>query len=327
MTDESHLGVNPKDGGSSLSLSRASSSLVARGRRDAAAIAQRASGPIDPLSETRRLAEQGDAEAQSSLGYAYYRGTGVLYPGLPVLSGVAPDYAEAVKWFSKAAEQDDFDAREMLLFEFPREYAEAATKWFREAAEQGHAEGQYILATAYRAGSGVPRDHGEAVKWLRKAADQGHPWAQHDLAAAYSSGQGVPQDCAEAVKWYRRTADQGNPNAQFSLGCVYDNGQGAEQDDTEAVRWYRKAADQGLSAAQFNLGCMYLNGRGVVRDHIQAYMWMDLAAAHSYGDDEKRCAAGRDGVAAKMNPEQIAEAQRRAREWTPSTSDSSGRLK
>lgn len=47
---------------------------------------------------------------------------------------------------------------------------------------------------------------------------------------------------------------------------------------------------------------------------LQAYMWVVLAVA---GGDEKAI-AGRDVLAAEMTAEQIAEAQKLAREWKPS---------
>ena len=51
------------------------------------------------------------------------------------------------------------------------DYAEAV-KWWRKAAEQGHAQGQYNLAVMYGDGKGVSQDYAEAVKWYRKAAEQ-----------------------------------------------------------------------------------------------------------------------------------------------------------
>ena len=46
------------------------------------------------FQEQFKAAEQGDAEAQTSLGLMYDNG-----------KGVPQDYAEAVKWYRKAAEQ------------------------------------------------------------------------------------------------------------------------------------------------------------------------------------------------------------------------------
>ena len=54
---------------------------------------------------------------------------------------------------------------------------------------------------------------------------------------------------------------------------------------------------------------------GVPITHVQAYMWLNLAAAGGIDDAAK----GRDVVAEKMTPAQIAEAQRQAREWKPAS--------
>jgi len=249
LSDESQLQVRQKDGDSSLSLSRVSSGLVARGRKDAAILAERpSSGPRDALSETRRLAGQGDADAQLDLGNAYYYG-----------EGVRQDYAEAGTWYRKAAEQGDqddpddperlgayYEAREILASFFPQDYVEVES----EAAEQGHAEAQYGLAWAYRRGELVPQDYVEAVNWYGRAAEQGHTEAQYELGNAYATGQGVAQDYAEAAKWYRKAAERGHADAQYNLSKAYYWGEGVSQDYAEAANWWNKAAEQGHATAQ-----------------------------------------------------------------------------
>jgi TPR repeat protein len=82
------------------------------------------------------------------------------------------------------------------------------------------------------------------------------------------------------------------------------------------VRWFGLAAEQGDASAQFNLGVEYSKGQGVPQDYIQAHMWFNLAGASGYADGLKN----RDIVARMMTPDQIAEAQRLAREWKPKTS-------
>ena len=133
----------------------------------------------------------------------------------------------------------------------------------------------------------------------------------------YDKGQGVPQDYAEAVKWYRKAADQGNAPAQSNLGLMYDKGQGVPQDYAEAVKWFRKAAEQGDAPAQSNLGWMYEEGQGVPQDYVEAHLWFNLASARVAGADHAKYVKARDAVAAKMTAQQIAEAQRRARQWKP----------
>jgi len=107
-----------------------------------------------------------DPDEQFELGYNYYHG-----------HGVKKDYAEAVKWY-------------------------------RKAAEQGHADAQCNLGYCYDKGKGVEQSYNEAVKWYRKAAEQGEAYAQNNLGVCYEFGQGVEQSYTEALRWYRLSAVQ-----------------------------------------------------------------------------------------------------------------------
>ncbi len=136
-----------------------------------------------------------------------------------------------------------------------------------------------------------------------------------DAAAAYWEN-----DYATALRLFRPLADQGNAIAQVGLGSMYERGDGVPQDFVAAVTWYRKAADQGYPIAQRSLGLMYDLGRGVPQDYVQAHKWYNLAASRfaAWGKDNfDRAVKDRDGVAVKMTPAQIAEAQKLAREWRP----------
>ena len=53
----------------------------------------------------------------------------------------------------------------------PQDYAEAV-KWYRKAAEQGDA-GPVQPGFMYENGQGVAQDYAQAVTWYRKAAEQG----------------------------------------------------------------------------------------------------------------------------------------------------------
>ena len=86
-------------------------------------------------------------------------------------------------------------------FDSFKEYAEAA-KWYRKAASQGDAKGQVNLAAALEWGKGVKKDYAEAAKLYRLAADQGDGEGQLSLGIMYYSGNGVPQDRAQAYKWF-----------------------------------------------------------------------------------------------------------------------------
>jgi TPR repeat protein len=193
---------------------------------------------------------------------------------------------------------------------------DSAVTELRERASAGEARAQVNLGFMYATGRGVPQDYSQGVQWFRKAAEQGFAGGQLNLGFMYATGRGVPQDYSQAVRWFQKAAEQDNASAQSNLGALYANGQGVPQDYTQAVQWYRKAAEQGNAEAQFNLGVLYYNGRGVPQDYVEADKWETLAAPRASGADQKRFADGRDEVERKMTPEQIAEAQKRGREWT-----------
>ena len=121
------------------------------------------------------------------------------------------------------------------------------------------------------------------------------------------------QDYATAMRLFRPLADQGDARAQSNLGLMYDNGEGVAEDDAESVKWFRKAADQGHARAQFNLGVMYANGEGVTENNVQADKWWNLAAAQGHATAK----ANKAIIEKTMTREQIAEAQKLARDWKP----------
>jgi hypothetical protein len=109
------------------------------------------------------------------------------------------------------------------------------------------------------------------------------------------------------------------------LGIMLESGKGVPRDYAEAVKWWRKEAEQGYADAMYYLGGMYNEGKGVPQDYVEAHKWYNLAAAATFSRHETihgtlfahDAAAWRDLLARKMTAEQIAEAQRLAREWKP----------
>ncbi len=92
-------------------------------------------------------------------------------------------------------------------------------------------------------------------------------------------------------------------------------------DYDRALQEFLPLAEQGHAQAQVNLGIIYSQGRGVPKDAVQAYRWYILAA--NQGDDlaEKFT----DHWEKSMTLDQLAEAQRLAREWKPTGKGSGNR--
>jgi TPR repeat protein len=123
----------------------------------------------------RRLATQGDARAQTSLGLMYARGLG--FPR---------DMVEARRWWSLAAAQNDAGAQYNLgTVYFEGHGVEAdlpqAHFWFTRAALRGHVLAQTNAGAMSLQGRGVPRDPVTGLAWLMIAAGNGEEKAQELL--------------------------------------------------------------------------------------------------------------------------------------------------
>ncbi len=164
------------------------------------------------------------------------------------------------------------------------------------------------------------QDFATALRLLRPLAEKGNAEAQCQLGLMYFDGKGVPKDATEGTKWLLRAAEQGHPSAQWYAGGSYMRGRGVPEDLVEAAKWFRRSADQGYAIGQAELATCYILGLGVERDNVQAYMWFQLASTRFTASQQHRvqfAIDNRDFAAASMTPEQIAEAQRLAREWKP----------
>ncbi|MCF6284338.1 MAG: hypothetical protein L3K26_04020 [Candidatus Hydrogenedentes bacterium] len=151
----------------------------------------------DYLTRTMKRAEQGNVQAQKTLGRLYTYG-----------AGVEQDDVEALTWYRRAAEQGDVTQQVNLGFMYrdgrgvERDYV-ASVKWFTGAAEQGNAEAQVWLGRMYKKGEGVEKDFVESARWFRAAAESGDFYGQMNLGRIYAEGRGVEKDLVEAYLWYR----------------------------------------------------------------------------------------------------------------------------
>lgn len=108
-------------------------------------------------------AEEGSAEAQFDLAYAYYNG-----------EGIARDFASAVRWFKRAANQDFAKAQFNLAYCYmygrgvPRDY-DKAIDLLLKSGNNGFRQAQLTLAECYEKGVLVEQDTDESARWAALA--------------------------------------------------------------------------------------------------------------------------------------------------------------
>jgi TPR repeat protein len=197
--------------------------------------AQQTNADDKTFEEVKIQAEKGNAKAQFYLGLVYASGGYIAYAST---NRVKQDYAEAMKWYRKAADQNDADAQNNLAVMYEKgqgvtqSYAEAV-KWYHKAAEQNQIVAQYNLGSDFVAGNGVPIDYVQGYKWMNLALAQGSEPAKRYLPILES--QMTQEQIAEAQQLTREfkprkesssgnSTSPENPSASGSGFFITDDG-------------------------------------------------------------------------------------------------------
>jgi uncharacterized protein len=277
----------------------------------------------------RAAADQGDGWAQANLGNLYLDGR-----------GVERDEGKALQLFQASAAQGNPAGRADLGYMYSEgvgvgvDHAKAL-ELFRQAAADGDARAMAWLGYYHEAGLAVAQSDAEALRWYRAAAEGGNDYAPFALGEMYREGRGVARDWQLARRWYQVAMARGNANVEARRTMVEMLSYAVSDDValSKAMRAYERddfaaafaqfqpLAVAGDAVAQRYLGEFYRSGRGIDADPVRALMWLSLAAQRlPAGVERERALADRDAVARQLTGVQLTEAERRAREWTPSAS-------
>jgi localization factor PodJL len=120
-----------------------------------------------------------------------------------------------------------------------------AVQWFERAANHGLAPAQYRLGSLYEKGQGVKKDLETARRLYTAAAEKGNGKAMHNLAVLHAEGISGDPDYRSAAQWFRKAADHGVSDSQYNLAILYARGIGVEKNLAESYKWFALAAQQG----------------------------------------------------------------------------------
>jgi len=163
------------------------------------------------------------------------------------------DVVAAMGFFQKAAEEGYAPAQVRLAYIFDQsESNEEAVKWYRKAAEQNNAEGKYGLAEMHVSGEGVEQDFSQAVLLITEAAEQGLVRAMRNLAIAYErGGLDLETDHVKTVYWIEKAAETGDRWAIGRLVQAYQQGElGLPADENKAQSWKAKLPESETEPAE-----------------------------------------------------------------------------
>ncbi len=168
-------------------------------------------GAEDTIEELTAKATGGDVRAQVTLATHYRKGT-----------GVAKDYAQALRWAHLAADKGDAAAMEMVACAYmygrgAKSNPAVAFGYFNAAANHS-AEAAFGLGQCYFGAQGTELNIPKALEAWKKGAELGSGRAAVEAAMAYLSGEGVPADTKEALRLATRAAELNDVSGLVVLG-------------------------------------------------------------------------------------------------------------
>lgn len=172
--------------------------------------AQTEAVPQFTLAAVQAEANQGHADAISTLGWMYETG-----------KGAPADAAKAAALYRAAiAKGDPFGKWRMgvMIDEGKAPGTDAqALALFREAAANKSAGATASLGVMHATGRGVARDYVAAMRYYQAAARMGSAHGLQGLGVLYANGQGVDRDMSEALAHWLVAAAAGNSDAMALL--------------------------------------------------------------------------------------------------------------
>jgi len=214
--------------------------------------------------------EQSEQKASFYLGRIYNEG-----------SGVSQDYAQALKWYEKAASKGWWPAQKALGVLYyngrgtAKDYTQAFS-WFKKAADKGDKDASFFVGYMYYAGEGVARDYQQAVSWFKKAGEKGQLDAQCFLAHLYAYGEEIDLDLDQSEYWFDKAIEQVEKDSRYPNKKYYTLA-GLTEDHDHLMYCCAKMAEQGNKEAQYELGDRYFSGKDVEKDEKKAIYWFEKA--------------------------------------------------
>lgn len=230
----------------------------------------------ESFRQCREAADAGDAISQRKLGEMLLSGAPV-HMDFAQLEGWMAELREWLAMFNERmqAMREGREGEKMpdVTPGFPRSVAPdpaEAARWFRLAAEQGDTLSQRYLVEIYAEGRGVPKDPDESMRWCQRSAEAGDVRGQAQYGVLLlERSVGTPAE-AEAVRWLEAAGNAGDVWAQYTLGVLYEDKRDEPEERAKALPWFRMAAEQNHAESLFHLAEYHRWGEVIPRDEAEA---------------------------------------------------------
>lgn len=216
------------------------------------------------FAEALKRAKTQDAEVFSKIGMAYKLG-----------HGTPQNIVEALKWFEKAANLGDAQAklefgRVVIWDTVPGYTPQDGLRMMDEAAATGEANAFLEIGKVLSSGLAATVNYKRAYQYFLRASEAGITEANYHLGILSLAGLGTARDPEKALAYLKRAASEGFAPASFELGVQWLTGGFGERDEQEAFKQFSRAANAGEPEAYYYVGKAYLEGWGTGRDVVKA---------------------------------------------------------
>ncbi|WAC49837.1 tetratricopeptide repeat protein [Asticcacaulis sp. SL142] len=225
--------------------------------------------------------------------------------------------AEAIEWYSKAAEQGHVSAMMGLADIYDKKTDTSsrtlAAHWYAEAARNGDGRAQYQLAQYHiKSWGGLTPDPAKIAHLLQQSADAGYG----PSLTRYGVELRAQGKLDEALPWFRKGAARGDLEALYNLGEIYADPQNGELTDViRAVTYFEEAANLGHVPSQLKYAYLCLAGQGLPRDPAEAYKWAEIASQTANSAQKEAALEVREYLRTKIAPDEQHSGEMRAQDW------------
>ncbi len=228
-------------------------------------------------------ANEGDETAMCYLADCYFEGS----------NGATKDYAKAVEWYEKAAEDDNAAVEAYYGLGqcytiggngIDKDNVKALT-YFEKALKAGNTDAYYMIGLiSFYGDHGATKDYAKAVKCFEKAIEYGNTEAYYWMGLCYNGGEnGIEKDYNKAVECYEKAIENGNTDALLHMGHVYYSFSSSVQNRALAVEYYDKAVAAGITDAYYWAGlCYYYGDDTLPKDYTKCVEYAEKSAESGY---------------------------------------------
>jgi TPR repeat protein len=219
---------------------------------------------------------QEDAISQAVIGYMNLNG----------LAGFQKNPTEAIKWYLKAAHQENVQAMKQLAdIYWSLDEKKQSIYWREKLFDGGVYSSAKDLAAIYQYDKSDPSHNQKAIDWLQKGAAKGDADSMLRLAWGYEEGDyGIQVDKLTALKWYEMAAKNNSAKGYYGAAYLYLHDKTVPRNADKGIAYFKRSAELGSDDALYQLATLYLTGdSGVKENHDEAYKIIKkLKAQDSY---------------------------------------------